>query len=269
MRVVPQHQVRARVDRRAPERHLPLIGHVVLLLAPVVGDDDDRAVVCAQLVDIRRNVVVDIGVIAVERLVGQHADAHARIRGVNGRTEVAAVEDAGAVQRCARIRVAFLSVIHHVVVLQRNRLHGGAGEHLYVGRRRREAVGVLRGALRVRQRSLEVHQCQVVRLKDLPDVGQRKIQPQWFLLELLVEDVLSLLAPVPADRHVARRGEGHDDRAVFRKAPVRAVLPQVPGIRRRQHVRGGRFLIPEQRKVQLFRSRRAEKQGRHKAPCPP
>lgn len=75
--VVAEHQVGPGVDGGPPQRHLPVVGHVVLLVAPVVGDDHQLAARVAQRLNVALDALVDVGVVAVERLVGKHADVNA------------------------------------------------------------------------------------------------------------------------------------------------------------------------------------------------
>lgn len=99
--VMADDQIRACVDGRASQRHLTLVGHIVLFIAPVVGDDDQRAARVAERLNIAFDGGINVFVVAVEGLIGQHADFDARIRRESGRAEMTAVRDSGGGQRVA------------------------------------------------------------------------------------------------------------------------------------------------------------------------
>ena len=69
--VMPDDQIRARVDGCVSERNLTLIGDVILFLAPMIGNDNDAASCIAKRLDIAFDGGVDIFIIAVEGLVGE------------------------------------------------------------------------------------------------------------------------------------------------------------------------------------------------------
>ena len=184
--VVADDQIRPRIDRRAAQRYLALVGHVVLFLTPVVGDDDQIRPRLAQPGNIPFDGFVDCRVLAVERLVGEHADGHARIGIVKRTAVVTAVHDAVGGQRIAGILIAVFAVVHHVVVFQRHRLDVAGGEHLHVLRRRSKGEGVLRRRLARGQRTLEVHQRHVVLGEHIRDIFHREREAGELLFKLVV-----------------------------------------------------------------------------------
>ena len=171
---------------------------------------------------------------------------------------MAAVQNARVRERLAGVGVALLAVVHDVVVLKRHSLHAVGGQRLHILRRRGEGIGVLRRALRVGQRALEVDDGQVVGFKDRTHVFQREAQAGGLLGQLLVKDARGLLARVAADGHVARGGEGHDDGAVVLRAPVGAVRALIPRARAEDGVLpflgGGGLAVFKQGEIQHFLS---------------
>ena len=225
---MPDDQIRARVDGCASERNLTLIGDVVLFLAPMIGNDNDAASRIAKRLDIAFDGGVDIFIIAVEGLVGEHADFNARIRRIGRRAEVTAVNNARVRKGLAGIPIAGFAVIHDVIIFQRNGFHAGRGQNLNVFGRRGKGIGVLGCAFGVGQRAFKVNERQIVRFKDAADIGEWEIQPQLFFGELLIKDALAALSRIAADGHVAGCGERDDYGAVIQQPPIASVLALIP-----------------------------------------
>ena len=158
------------------KRNLPGFGlRKIFDRSPVHETEDQAAPGAFTCVDIRLDVLAPLPLarIGINGIVGDNPDGKSVLKRKDQRRGGVTVQDPGRIQRGNGVPLPLLLKVPGMIVGHGNGVHAAFFQYSGIGRFPSEPVRLHHGVFRIGKGSLQIHHGEIIRLKDLPDPGER------------------------------------------------------------------------------------------------